>query len=105
MAQALWVAKTGLDAQHTRMSIISHNLANVNTTGFKRGRGIFHDLLYQTVRQPGASTSSDSSRDLAISASTAWTSWGTTPLRRRRTGSPTWAGGWPSMPQSSPKPR
>jgi flagellar basal-body rod protein FlgG len=60
MSQALWVAKTGLDAQHTRMSIISNNLANVNTTGFKRGRGIFADLLYQTVRQPGASTSQDS---------------------------------------------
>ncbi len=60
MSQALWVAKTGLDAQHTRMSIISHNLANVNTTGFKRGRGIFADLLYQTVRQPGAATSEDS---------------------------------------------
>ena len=60
MSQALWVAKTGLDAQHTRMAIISNNLANVNTTGFKRDRGIFADLLYQTVRQPGASTSEDS---------------------------------------------
>ena len=57
MSQALWVAKTGLDAQHTRMAIISNNLANVNTTGFKRDRGIFADLLYQTVRQPGPSTS------------------------------------------------
>ena len=57
MNQALWVAKTGLDAQQTRMSVVSNNLANVNTTGFKRGRAAFEDLLYQTVRQPGAQTS------------------------------------------------
>lgn len=57
MNQALWVAKTGLDAQQTRMSVVSNNLANVNTTGFKKGRAAFEDLLYQTVRQPGAQTS------------------------------------------------
>ena len=52
--RALWVAKTGLDAQQTRMAIISNNLANVNTTGFKSGRGIFTDLMYQNMRQVGA---------------------------------------------------
>jgi flagellar basal-body rod protein FlgG len=57
MNQALWVAKTGLDAQQTRMTLIANNLANVGTTGFKRGRASFEDLLYQTVRQPGAQTS------------------------------------------------
>jgi flagellar basal-body rod protein FlgG len=57
MEPALWVAKTGLDAQNTRMQVIAHNLANVNTTGFKRDRASFEDLLYQTVRQPGASSS------------------------------------------------
>ncbi|TBR09306.1 MAG: flagellar hook-basal body complex protein, partial [Lysobacter sp.] len=57
MTQALWIAKTGLDAQQTRMSVISNNLANVNTAGFKRDRASFEDLLYQTVRQPGGSTS------------------------------------------------
>lgn len=57
MNQSLWVAKTGLDAQQTRMSLISNNLANVNTTGFKRGRASFQDLMYQTVRQPGGQTS------------------------------------------------
>ena len=57
MNQALWVAKTGLDAQQTRMSVVSNNLANVNTTGFKKGRAAFEDLLYQTVRQAGAQTS------------------------------------------------
>jgi flagellar basal-body rod protein FlgG len=57
MNQALWVAKTGLDAQQTRMAVVSNNLANVNTTGFKKGRAAFEDLMYQTVRQPGAQTS------------------------------------------------
>lgn len=60
MVPALWIAKTGLDAQQTRMGVISNNLANVNTTGFKRGRASFEDLMYQTVRQPGASSSQDS---------------------------------------------
>ncbi len=57
MNQALWVAKTGLDAQQTRMSVVSNNLANTNTTGFKRDRASFEDLLYQQVRQPGGSSS------------------------------------------------
>jgi len=60
MEPALWIAKTGLDAQQTRMAVVSNNLANVNTTGFKRGRASFEDLLYQTVRQPGASSSQNS---------------------------------------------
>ncbi len=59
MNPALWIAKTGLDAQQTRMSVISNNLANVNTAGFKRSRAVFEDLLYQTVRQPGAQSSED----------------------------------------------
>jgi flagellar basal-body rod protein FlgG len=57
MEPALWIAKTGLDAQSTRMAITANNLANVSTTGFKRGRANFEDLLYQTVRQPGAAAS------------------------------------------------
>ncbi len=59
MNSALWVAKTGLDAQQTRMSVISNNLANVNTTGFKQSRAAFEDLLYQNVRQAGAQSSQD----------------------------------------------
>lgn len=59
MERALWIAKTGLDGQQTRMAVIANNLANVNTTGFKRGRGIFADLLYQNIRQPGGQTSTD----------------------------------------------
>ena len=56
MEASLWVAKTGLDAQQTRMTVISNNLANVNTTGFKRDRAVFEDLLYQNIRQPGGTT-------------------------------------------------
>ena len=54
MDASMWIAKTGLDAQQTRMSVISNNLANVNTTGFKRDRVVFEDLFYQVERQPGA---------------------------------------------------
>ena len=57
MLRSLWIAKTGLDAQQTQMDVISNNLANVSTTGFKRTRAVFEDLLYQTIRQPGAQTS------------------------------------------------
>jgi len=56
MDASMWVAKTGLDAQQTRMNVISNNLANVNTSGFKRDRAVFEDLLYQNVRQPGGQT-------------------------------------------------
>ena len=56
MDAALWVSKTGLDAQQTRMNVISNNLANVNTTGFKRDRAIFEDLLYQNIRHAGGQT-------------------------------------------------
>jgi flagellar basal-body rod protein FlgG len=59
MNPALWVAKTGVDAQQQRMAVISNNLANVNTTGFKRGRAVFEDLLYQNVRQVGAQSTQD----------------------------------------------
>jgi flagellar basal-body rod protein FlgG len=54
MYPALWTAKTGLDAQQTKMSVIAHNLANVSTTGYKRERAIFEDLIYQNRRQVGA---------------------------------------------------
>ena len=54
MLPALWVAKTGLSAQDTNLTVISNNLANVSTTGFKRDRAEFQDLLYQIKRQPGA---------------------------------------------------
>ncbi len=59
MSGSLWVSKTGLEAQQNRLSVISNNLANVNTTGFKRSRALFEDLLYQHVRQAGGSSSQD----------------------------------------------
>ncbi len=59
MNQGLWVAKTGLDAQQTRMAVVSNNLANVNTTGFKQDRAVFEDLLYQNIRQSGGQSSQD----------------------------------------------
>jgi len=55
--ESLWVAKTGLEAQQTRMTVVSQNLANVNTTGYKRQRAMFEDLLYQNVVQSGGMTS------------------------------------------------
>ena len=55
MSQSLWIAKTGLDAQQTKMATISNNLANVSTNGFKRGRAIFEDLLYQMSDSPAHS--------------------------------------------------
>ena len=52
--RSLYVAATGMKAQQTNMDVIANNLANVNTTGYKRGRADFEDLLYQTMRPVGA---------------------------------------------------
>jgi len=68
--ESLWIAKTGLDAQQTRMSITSNNLANVNTMGFKRGRAVFEDLLYQNVSQAGAATSQDTQDPVGLNLGT-----------------------------------
>lgn len=57
MIRSLWISKTGLDAQQTQLDVVSNNLANVGTNGFKRVRAVFEDLLYQTLRQPGAAAS------------------------------------------------
>jgi len=57
MTPALWAAKTGLDAQQLRMAIISNNLANADTNGFKAGRAVFEDLVYQNMRQAGGLSS------------------------------------------------
>jgi flagellar basal-body rod protein FlgG len=56
---ALHIARTGLDAQDTRMRVISNNLANVNTTGFKKDRAAFETLAYQVVTAPGAASTSE----------------------------------------------
>src|SRR5665647_1415627 len=57
MIRSLWIAKTGMEAQQTNIDVISNNLANVSTNGFKKARPVFEDLLYQTLRQPGAQSS------------------------------------------------
>jgi flagellar basal-body rod protein FlgG len=54
MIRSLFIAKTGLDAQQTQLDVVSNNLANVGTAGFKKSRAVFEDLIYQTLRQPGA---------------------------------------------------
>lgn len=54
LVRSLSTAATGLDAQQTQLDVISNNLANVSTNGFKRSRAVFEDLLYQNLRQPGA---------------------------------------------------
>ncbi|STD92696.1 flagellar basal body rod protein FlgG [Escherichia coli] len=53
MNAALWISKTGLSAQDAEMSAIANNIANVNTTGFKRDRVMFQDLFYQTPGSAG----------------------------------------------------
>ncbi|MEM1174626.1 MAG: flagellar basal-body rod protein FlgG [Pseudomonadota bacterium] len=70
MTQSLWIAKTGLDAQQTRMSVVANNLANVNTTGFKQGRASFEDLLYQNVRQAGANNTQDTTLPSGVTIGT-----------------------------------
>ena len=70
MNPALWISKTGLDAQQTRLSVISNNLANVNTTGFKRDQAIFQDLVYQNKKQVGGNTTEDSRSPSGLSVGT-----------------------------------
>lgn len=59
MMKSLWIAKTGLDAQQSQLDVVSNNLANTSTAGFKRSRAVFEDLMYQTMRQPGAQIDDD----------------------------------------------
>jgi len=60
MHPALWISKTGLDAKQRDISVISNNLANASTVGFKKSRAIFEDLLYQNINQPGGRSSQNS---------------------------------------------
>lgn len=59
MHASLWISKSGLSAQDTKLNSISNNLANVSTVGFKRDRAIFQDLMYQIKKQPGGQSSQD----------------------------------------------
>ncbi len=58
MLRGLWTAATGMSCQQTNVDVIAHNLANINTNGFKKSRANFQDLMYQNMRAAGASTAS-----------------------------------------------
>lgn len=79
MIRSLWIAKTGLDAQQTNMDVIANNLANVSTNGFKRQRAVFEDLMYQTLRQPGAQSSEQTTLPTGLQIGT-----GTRPVATER---------------------
>jgi flagellar basal-body rod protein FlgG len=70
MNLALWAAKTGLDAQNTRMAVIANNLANTNTTGYKAGRAAFQDLMYQNIRQVGAQSTQNTQLSTGLTLGT-----------------------------------
>src|ERR1700743_1567317 len=70
MNLALWAAKTGLDAQNTRISVIANNLANTNTAGFKAGRVAFQDLMYQNIRQVGAQSTQNTQLSTGLTLGT-----------------------------------
>jgi flagellar basal-body rod protein FlgG len=57
MMRALWISKTGMEAQQTQLDVVSNNLANVATNGYKKSHAQFEDLMYQTLRQSGANSS------------------------------------------------
>jgi len=60
MINSLWISKTGMEAQQMQLDVISNNLANVSTNGFKKSRAVFEDLMYQNLRQEGSNTSEQS---------------------------------------------
>jgi flagellar basal-body rod protein FlgG len=60
MINSLWISKTGMEAQQTQLDVISNNLANVSTNGFKRSSAVFEDLIYQNLRQVGANSTEQS---------------------------------------------
>ncbi|MGB7404747.1 MAG: flagellar basal-body rod protein FlgG, partial [Pacificimonas sp.] len=77
MSAALHIARSGLDAQDMRMRVISNNLANVNTTGFKRDRADFETLMYQNLTQVGAPTSAETERADGLTLGTGVRTMGT----------------------------
>ena len=60
MINSLWISKTGMEAQQMQLDVISNNLANVSTNGFKKAHAVFEDLMYQNLRQVGSNTSEQS---------------------------------------------
>ena len=73
MIRALYTAATGLEAQQLNIDVIANNLANVSTSGFKKSRADFQDLLYQTTREPGGTaTSTGNTSSIQVSRSCGW---------------------------------
>lgn len=66
MIRSLWTGTTGMNAQQLNTDVIANNLANVSTTGFKKSKTDFHDLLYQTIKVPGSQTSADTQSPTGI---------------------------------------
>ena len=64
--RSLWTSTTGMSAQNLNMDVIANNLANVSTTGFKKSRADFQDLLYQIMKVPGSPTSADTKSPTGI---------------------------------------
>ena len=64
--RSLWTATTGMSAQNLNMDVIANNLANVSTSGFKKSRADFQDLLYQILKVPGSPTSADTKSPTGI---------------------------------------
>jgi flagellar basal-body rod protein FlgG len=60
MINSLWISKTGMEAQQMQLDVISNNLANVSTNGFKKSHAVFEDLMYQNLRQVGSNTAEQS---------------------------------------------
>jgi flagellar basal-body rod protein FlgG len=66
MLKALNTAATGMQAQQTQLDVIANNMANVNTTGFKKSRAEFEDLLYQTIKEPGAQQTANTTHPAGV---------------------------------------
>jgi flagellar basal-body rod protein FlgG len=66
MIRSLWTGTTGMHSQQLNIDVISNNLANVSTTGFKKSRADFQDLLYQTMKVPGSQSSADTESPTGI---------------------------------------
>ena len=66
MIRSLWTGTTGMHSQQLNIDVIANNLANVSTTGFKKSKADFQDLLYQTMKVPGSQTSADTESPTGI---------------------------------------
>lgn len=80
MMTALYSAATGMNAQQTNMDVISNNLANVDTNGFKKSRADFQDLMYQTKIAPGSSTGENNNNPTGLQIGTGVKTVGTKKL-------------------------